>query len=193
MRYRILVATDFTPASDYAVRYALAMLGRTSGAELHLAHVVVDASSRLRMARDERLMGEAFARLRSVVQAASGAQVGEDVIERVIVPHVRLSPKAADGIEQLALDVGADVVVVGSHARSGLAALVLGSVAEELLRRARVPLLVARPRDFSGMQRTPSPDAASPDADLHEGRHDMTASSDRVTWVSSPSHIAGLL
>lgn len=193
MTYRILVATDFSTASDYAVRYALAMLGRTTGAELHLAHVVVDTALHARIAKDERLLGEAMARLRNVIQAASGAQQGEETIERVVLPHVRLAGRAADGIEQLALDVGADLVVVGSQGRSGVARLVLGSVAEELLRRARVPLLVARPSTYTGMERTPTPELAREGTDLHAERHDMSAASERIQWVSSPSHIAGLL
>jgi nucleotide-binding universal stress UspA family protein len=192
MTYRILVTTDFSPASDYAVRYALAMLGRTTGAELHLGHVVVDAARHGRLARDERLLGDAQTRLRAVVTEASGSQHGEPRQERAIVVHARLAERAAEGIEQLALDVGADVVVVGSRQRSAIVSLVLGSVAEELLRRARVPLLVARPSSYAGMERTASIEAPTPGADLHEARHDM-ASTDRVTWVTSSSHIAGLL
>ncbi|MBN8611383.1 MAG: universal stress protein [Deltaproteobacteria bacterium] len=193
MTYRILVTTDFSPASDYAVRYALAMLGRTTGAELHLGHIVVDTARHGRLARDERLLGDAQTRLRAVVTEASAARGGEATQERPVVVHVRLAERAADGIEQLALDVGADVVVVGSRQRSALVSLVLGSVAEELLRRARVPMLVARPSSYVGMERTASIDAPKPGADLHEPRHDISASTDRVTWVTSSSHIAGLL
>ncbi len=192
--YRILVTTDFSPPSDYAVRYALAMLGRTDGAELHIAHVVVDGASRAAIDVDERLLREAQERLRAFVETTRGAvDDGETAIERPIVHHVRLASDATTAIEQLALDVEADVVVCGTHQRRGIDRLVLGSVAEALLRRGRVPLLVARPSAFDGMARTPKPDPAVPGAKLHDPRRDVMESTVRYTWTGSSRHIAGLL
>lgn len=192
MTYRILVTTDFSPPSDYALHYALGMMSRTTGAELHIAHVVVDGSSRADVAQDERLMREGQARLTKVVEGTQGGG-SEPRIEREIVCHVRLARDATTAIEQLALDVGADVVVVGTHQRRGIDRLVLGSVAEALLRRGRVPLLVARPSAFEGMTPSPKIDPARPGAKLHDGRYDHEPPSIRALWTGSPKHIAGLL
>lgn len=191
MTYRILVTTDFSPPSDYALHYALAMLSRTTGAELHIAHIVVDASSHADVAQDERLMREGQARLEKLVAGTQG--VGPERVEREVVYHVRLARDAVGAIEQLALDVGADVVVVGTHQRRGIDRLVLGSVAEALLRRGRVPLLVARPSAFEGMTPSPKIDPARPGAKLHDGRYDHEPPSIRALWTGSPKHIAGLL
>ncbi len=51
-------------------------------------------------------------------------------------------------ITQLASSLGADLVVVGTAGRTGLARLALGSVAEKVVRNAGCPVLVARPKDF---------------------------------------------
>src|SRR5215216_5695288 len=67
MTYRILVTTDFSPPSDYAVHFALGMLSRTTGAELHIGHVV--ASSRTHIEQDERLLRDAQDQLRSFIEA----------------------------------------------------------------------------------------------------------------------------
>lgn len=192
MTYRILVTTDFSPPSDYAVHYALGMLSRTTGAELHIAHVV--ASSRTKLEQDERLYRDAQERLRSFIQAtqSSGADSGE-VVHREIIQHVRLAQDATAAIEQLALDVAADVVVVGTHQRRGIDRLVLGSVAEALLRRGRVPLLVARPAAYEGMERTPGLEPALSGAKLHDASRDIADSTVRFSWTGSSKHIAGLL
>ncbi|MBK7580425.1 MAG: universal stress protein [Myxococcales bacterium] len=52
--------------------------------------------------------------------------------------------KPADGVLAMAEDVHADLVVVGTHGRTGLERLLLGSVAMDLLRRAHCPVLVTR-------------------------------------------------
>ena len=51
---------------------------------------------------------------------------------------------AVKGIVQSAETVGADLIVIGSHGRSGVARLVLGSVAAKVVAQSSVPVLVAR-------------------------------------------------
>ena len=51
---------------------------------------------------------------------------------------------ASAGVVQTARDEGADLIVVGSHGRSGLARLMLGSVASKVVAESPVPVLVAR-------------------------------------------------
>ena len=62
-----------------------------------------------------------------------------------VVAESRLVEKApADGILSVAEDVSADLIVLGTHGHSGLNRLLLGSVAEKVVRRARVPVLTVR-------------------------------------------------
>ncbi len=75
--------------------------------------------------------------------------------------HVRIG-KAVDTVLQFAVDYDADMLIAGTNARRGLDRMLLGSVAEKLVRNAHCPVLVARPKDYSGLEKTPLPDAPYP-------------------------------
>ena len=140
----ILVPIDFSPSSDAAVDYA-ATLARSLGASIHLLHVREDsfagpAPYELHPpgGRDRRERSYQLARARL---SGIAAQV-EDAAARVTV-EVR-SGTPTDAIVQAAVDYGADLVVMGTHGRSGLQHLLLGSVAEQVIRSARCPVLAVR-------------------------------------------------
>ena len=57
-----------------------------------------------------------------------------------VVRHVVLGPPS-DEVLRVADEVGASYIVVGTHGRTGLAHLLMGSVAEQIVRRAKVPVL----------------------------------------------------
>lgn len=117
----VLVATDFSPFSDQAVRAALA-LARHYGAALHLLHVVHHAPERA--AALDRLGALAEAQTDGVRFTASVA-VGRPAAE-----IVRYASR-----EQM------DLIVVGTHGRTGLRHAVMGSVAEAVVRTARCQVL----------------------------------------------------
>lgn len=71
-------------------------------------------------------------------------QDGRPIAER-LTTHVRVSD-AREAIVQLASDVDADLVVLGTHGRRGVSRLLMGSVAESVVRTAPCPVLVVRPR-----------------------------------------------
>ena len=122
----ILVATDFSPCSDQAVRAALA-LARHFGAELHLLHVVPRAAER--EAALNHLAGFAEAQVEGVPFTATVAE-GQPAPQ--IVAHAKR--------ERL------DLIVVGTHGRTGLAHVVRGSVAEAVVRTAPCQVLTIRLR-----------------------------------------------
>jgi nucleotide-binding universal stress UspA family protein len=64
--------------------------------------------------------------------------------------HVVESPNIPDAIHELAAKVGADLIVMGTHGRTGLAHVFLGSVAERTLRRAPCAVLTVQARDEAG-------------------------------------------
>lgn len=170
-QYRILVGIDFEPTGDEALRMGVELAQVIPSAELHLTTVVVErrvAPSAERLAEDERLLEGASQRLRDYVEAWRQRWTGEPV-ERPMSLHVRLGD-AADSLHQVAVDVDADLIVVGTHGTRGIARLVLGSVSERLVKLARVPVLVARPKDFGGLGKSARPEAPRPgqtEADLH--------------------------
>jgi len=67
---------------------------------------------------------------------------------RRVVSHLR-SNAAGREIAQLAVDLEADLVVVGTHGRTGLARILLGSVAHAVVTQAPCPVLVVRPKQAS--------------------------------------------
>ncbi len=136
---RILVGTDLSEVSPalYALAHALA---RQSGARLVVAYVAdPDEYDELRR---ERPMGvdEFIERFRATIlldfeDATDGEQPAQVV--------VRMRQRGvAEDLLQIASDVEADLVVVGTHGRTGLRRVLLGSVAEAVMRHATMPVLV---------------------------------------------------
>jgi nucleotide-binding universal stress UspA family protein len=90
---------------------------------------------------------------------------GKLAVKRVVV-HVRRG-SAADEIAQLAADLDADLVVVGSHGRRGVSRLVLGSVAERVSRLARCAVWIIRPKAHDASERIPEIEPACPECLKH--------------------------
>ncbi len=82
-------------------------------------------------------------------------------IRRVVAHFRRGSP--AENVAQLAADLDADLVVVGSHGHRGLERFFLGSVAERVSRLARCPVWIVRPKDHSTEERVPQIEPPCPD------------------------------
>src|SRR5262245_45119836 len=139
----ILVPTDFSPSSDRAIDYASAVAANFC-ATVHLIHVLdplVPSSvpweaPTERAARHERSYQDGRARL-AVVAATLDEQ-------RVHVTSEVRSGNPATEIEHAAIDYGADLIVMATHGRTGLPHLLLGSVAEHMIRYANCPVLVVR-------------------------------------------------
>lgn len=140
----ILVATDFGPTSTLAVDYA-AGLARQLEARLRVLHVVQDpypsGSGWELYVRDagairERLDEDARAAMTRVLTPllASGLPVISELRHG--------SPTEA--ILEAAEDCAADLIVVGTHGRSGVSHLLMGSVAERVVRQAGCPVLAVR-------------------------------------------------
>ena len=140
----ILVATDFGEASGAALAYGRE-LARTFGATLHVLHVADDVYV--------RLGGDAYMavlpELQKDLEVAAQRQLDELLVDNDPIPlpvkkAVLTSSATAGAIVQYARDLGIDLIVVGTHGRTGLAHFVLGSVAERIVRRSPVPVLTVR-------------------------------------------------
>ncbi|HWY58090.1 MAG TPA: universal stress protein [Terriglobales bacterium] len=137
----ILIATDFSEASEKALRYSLA-LARFYESKFCLAHVV--SSLGLTMAGpaaiaacEEAVAREAADLEDSLIQtgALSGIQ------HKFIVRKGELWPELREIIQQ----ENADLLVVGTHGRHGVAKLFFGSIAEQIFRQADCPVLTFGP------------------------------------------------
>jgi nucleotide-binding universal stress UspA family protein len=161
----ILHPTDFSEHSEAAIRAAGA-LARDEGARLIVLHAAPMATvyggtfpgvptdtGIYRHALEERLRQiripgpEAEDRPRSGSPAVAGEgplRGGGTPGPEVLVEHRLREGDAAEEILQVADDVGADLIVMGTHGRTGLGRLLMGSVAEAVLRRASCPVLTVR-------------------------------------------------
>lgn len=145
-RVVILAAVDATAASEQvtvtASRLAKAMLG----AELHLLHVI-DVAPRDATPGDGTFPSttQALEESRKVLEKASDAVA--KTFEGRVVGHLAAGTAWRE-IVQLAANLQADLVVVGTHDRKGIQRLMIGSVAEQVAKKAQCAVLVARAKDY---------------------------------------------
>jgi nucleotide-binding universal stress UspA family protein len=142
---KVLVATDFGPASESALRYAQA-LARSFGAELHVLHVVENILTR---AMDGYGYGAIAPEVQLDIERAGRKQTeallsDEDRHELRAIAATVTSNSPADAIVEYARDHGLDLIVMGTHGRGAIAHLFMGSVAERVVRTARCPVLTVR-------------------------------------------------
>ena len=137
----VLIATDFSAASEKALRHTLS-IARYYGAKLYIMHVV--SSAGLTMAGPDAIAQATTAALRDTTLTereliASGAL--RDLRHRMIVSHGDIWTQLQAVIQGESIDL----VVTGTHGRTGLKKLVLGSVAEQIFRHACCRVLTVGP------------------------------------------------
>jgi nucleotide-binding universal stress UspA family protein len=131
---RILYPTDFSSYSTQAYFHALA-LATTHGASLTIAHVLVPGTPRL---DDSNAPPPDRNYWRNQLEQIHPLDVS------IPVDHVLLEGDPATQIVQLARDTGADLIVMGTHGRTGTERLLLGSVAEKVMRDSPVSVMVVK-------------------------------------------------
>ncbi|MFB6171907.1 MAG: universal stress protein [Haloarculaceae archaeon] len=141
MYQRILHATDGSAASERAAETALE-LAETLGATLDVTFVVEPSALPLD-ARSEAYLAAAENEGRETVDELvdRAAEAGGDVVGSVVEGH------PADAICTHATESGADLIVVGTHGRTGVDRVLLGSVAARVVRHAAVPVLTVPPAE----------------------------------------------
>jgi len=139
---RILVPTDFSEPAGAALAYGRTLAAQFS-ATLHVVHVVENLALKTITAEgfvsfmpdlQRELEDAARQRLDALVTKGSGAVQGT-------VTAVVTSNSTAEAVVTYARDAGVDVIVIGTHGRSGVSRLLLGSVAERVVRTAPCPVL----------------------------------------------------
>jgi len=140
----ILIPTDFSACADHALTHAVDLAERF-GARLHLLHVVneldpdwygiTDAQKRAVKLRDQ-IEAEARERLQAL------SPEDERDIETTV--SLQLSFDVADSINEYVEEREVDLVVMGTHGRKGLDRLMLGNVADKIIRHAPCPVMTVR-------------------------------------------------
>lgn len=140
----IVVPVDLAEPRDDAIRFAIDLAGQL-GARVHLVHVYQVPSFAL----------PEGASLADAAYAARQAEVVEDDMNRLLSRHrtqgARLDAHLVRGevhtqIVRFADRVRASLIVMATHARRGIDRVLLGSVADKVVRRSSVPVVVVPPR-----------------------------------------------
>jgi universal stress protein A len=135
----LLVPIDFSACSERALDYACELAARL-GARIHVINAIGATLPELSVALTDQMISS----LRTSNAAA---------LDTLIEPRRKLAAfgevtvvggDARDAILQAARAVHADLIVIGTHGRRGLSRVLLGSVAEDVLRRAPCPVLAVR-------------------------------------------------
>ena len=147
---KILVGTDFSNYADRAIEYA-GMLAKTFDAKLSLLHVIESFTYSVTdtmtvIGHDKALSATAAALLENLQSELTDKGFAVDVFLAHGAPYKEIMEKAEE--------TGADLIVIGTHGRTGMEHLLLGGVAEKVVRLAACPVLTipgTGPRDvFSG-------------------------------------------
>lgn len=168
-RFNVVVGTDLSELGNRAVLEAIRVCDRYRASELHVVTVADDQIIGLRLPGHEHVQTRKDAEQELCKQVgmmvdqylASGGSLN---MSRVAVYVTTGEP--AERIVTLAESVDAELIVVGTHGRSGVERLLLGSVAEAVVRRAPCGVLVIRPRDFLDGRKVPEVQPA-----LRPGEH----------------------
>ncbi|HET7341985.1 MAG TPA: universal stress protein [Methylomirabilota bacterium] len=143
MFQRILCGSDFSDTAEAAWDVACGM-ARTHRAELILLHVFSEMSSYPDVAVAE--VQRVWEAQRLWVQQALDQRVAAAQARGLDAHPLLKTGVAAETIADTAAEKGADLLVIGTHGRTGLTRLVIGSVAERVLRLAPCPVLIVKPR-----------------------------------------------
>ena len=140
----ILVPVDDAPISYAAVEHALS-LAKLSGAKVTILSVVavdpfvgVDFYQVAPALTDYFLRAEAHAKTR--LQDIAHSFVRDDITVETKIHH----GSASEGILFVADEIGADLIIMGSHGRKGVQRLLLGSVARAVLTESHIPVLIVK-------------------------------------------------
>jgi universal stress protein A len=142
---RILVPTDFGDCSTPALRLAVDLAGKF-GAELVLLHVVQDIA----LVMPDAVMPTPVPvpDLGQLVEAAKTGLTNLIAREKLETLKPRVEVRVGSPVAEIvaaAVDLKADLLCVGTHGRTGLAHLFLGSQAERIIREAPCPVLTVKP------------------------------------------------
>ena len=144
MKGTILHPTDFSPASRAAFTHALA-LARKEGMELLLVHVLATV---MPMVGEGYMSPKTFDDLQRSMRGQAQKQLDRLVAKakaaRVRTRGVLYEGVAADAIARAARAKRAKLIVMGTHGRTGLTRLFMGSVAERVVGTAPCPVLTVR-------------------------------------------------
>jgi nucleotide-binding universal stress UspA family protein len=145
---RILVPVDFSSHAEAALRYAATLANRL-GSSLELLHVVQPVMAGAGWNSEVSAAGRSSGAPDADEDARRRLEGMADGVAVPVTTTIRTGPPAHT-IVAFAESSGADLIVMGTRGRGGLAQVFMGSVAERVLRHAPCPVLTVRDPDALG-------------------------------------------
>jgi nucleotide-binding universal stress UspA family protein len=149
-RFRVVVGVDFSDTGANAIYESVQLARLMAGVDVHYVHVV-EAPSDLHDANVLEALGDRLTRnlirLERYVRDALFAFGGNEAWGCHVAFHVRLGAPS-QALHQAAVDADADLIIVGADQVSGLRKLYHRSTAEQLVRTAQMPVVVAHQKNF---------------------------------------------
>ena len=149
MSKHVVVAYDFSETADVALDRAVDLACRAPDHVLHFIAAIDPHRGFGGEAVDyhyaERVQDDLLERLRAIFAARAPKE------EIHFFVHARIGT-AAEEILDLAKEVGADMIIVGSHGRTGVRRVLLGSVSEQIVRGAKCAVIIARKKEYPDVE-----------------------------------------
>lgn len=145
---KILFPTDFSEASHYALAYAVEMK-KILGAELEIVHILFDEGNIVAFYIPQ--MGMPMQNLSPDFEDGARKQFDEFVANAPELQGVEFTTKILRGnpYSEIIKEAEAgnfDMIIIGTHGRTGLEHVLFGSTAELVVRKAPCPVLTVRPK-----------------------------------------------
>jgi nucleotide-binding universal stress UspA family protein len=144
--HKILHPTDFSNNAVHAQKYACAF-ARHFGAELHLVHVVPDLAMLTLPPTDSYLPEGYYENAKKQAGERLAQLPGKELAGELRITRQSLEGSAFLEIIRYARDNNIDLIIMGTHGYSGLTHLLMGSVAEKVVRKAPCPVLTVHPEN----------------------------------------------
>jgi nucleotide-binding universal stress UspA family protein len=138
---QILIPIDFSDYSDQALRWGVS-LAQKYGAQLLLLHVIPEVLEEVsaRESAGEQLVIDLTAEVEAQLH-----EIARQGLKEGVAVDVRVADgEPADAILRMARQEKVDLIVMGTHGRTGLSHLLLGSTAEAVVRTATCPVFMVR-------------------------------------------------
>jgi nucleotide-binding universal stress UspA family protein len=147
---QVIVAYDFSTSAASAMWRAISLASRAPFHVLHFV-AVLDPHGGLHERPTKNVDVTYADRIRdeiaAIVQQELHAVYAKDALHFHV--HTRISKQPAKELLEVAREIGADLIIVGSHGRKGVERMVLGSVSEQVAREAGCAVVIARPKDYA--------------------------------------------
>lgn len=149
---QVVIAYDFSPSAEEALARAVEVACRAPQHVLHVLAAIdarhgmpIEPASKIDYDYAEKIQHKVTERMTAAFAGRTSASEVQFYI------HARIG-KPAEEVLRLAQEISADLLFVGSHGKTGVERFLLGSVSERVVREAKCPVMVVRPKTYAAVE-----------------------------------------